>query len=80
MSLELLFVVRGEKAPGPPAVVVQSDAFAGVLAQVVGTPVTVFFETVLLLEKTRVKLTFSKVIKTALGRRRIIYTYKRCFL
>lgn len=53
MGLELLFVVRGEKAPGPSAVVVQRDAFAGVLAQVVGTAVTVFFETVLLLENAR---------------------------
>lgn len=49
MSLELFVVVGSEEAPGPTAVIVQRYPFAGVLAQVVGTPVPVLFETVLFL-------------------------------
>lgn len=52
MGLELFVVVGGEEAPGPPAVIVQRHPFAGVLAQVVGTPVPVLFETVLFLRIT----------------------------
>lgn len=52
MGLELFVVVGGEEAPGPPAVIVQRHPFAGVLAQVVGTPVPVLFETVLFLSIT----------------------------
>jgi len=50
VSLELVIVVGGEKASGPATVIVQRDTLAGVLAKVVGTPVTVFLETVLLLK------------------------------
>lgn len=58
MSLELFVVVGGEKASGPAAMVVQRDAFAGVLAKVIGTPVTVFLETVLFLKKKKTVKTF----------------------
>lgn len=63
MGLELFVVVGGEEAPGPPAVIVQRHPFAGVLAQVVGTPVPVLFETVLFLlitEKRQTKNLYTK--------------------
>lgn len=50
MGLELFVVVRGEKASGPAAVIVQRNAFAGVLAEIVWTTVTVFLKTVLFLK------------------------------
>lgn len=50
VDLKLVVVVGGEKASGPPAMVVQRDSFARVLAKAVGTSVTVLLKTMLLLK------------------------------
>lgn len=68
VSMELFVVVRSEKAPGPATVIVQRDTFAGVLAKIVRTSVTVFLETMLFLEKHARIITIIVVV-------RILYIY-----
>lgn len=56
VSLQLFVVVGSEKAPGSTAMVVQRNTFAGVLAKIIRTSVTVLFETMLFLKSRKTML------------------------